>query len=251
MNHRMKNRLIVITGGGTGIGAATALLFAEEGARTIIIGRRKEHLKATVGQIRDMGGQADFCCADVASVEEIKSAFDVVHKEYGLINSAGVVYRLEDPREFSDIEWNWQMNINAKGAFHTIKFALPDLIARKGGTIVNIASLSASRASPGYATYSASKGALISYTRVVAMQFAEYGIRANSISPGIVNTPMASVDRDQEFSALEPQLAKIHPLGRVGIPKDIAYLALFLSCDESSWITGQDIIIDGGISAKF
>jgi len=118
------------------------------------------------------------------------------------------------------------------------------------GTITNITSISAHRATSGYATYSASKGAVISYTRVIALQYASKGIRANCVSPGIILTPMTYVDRENFDDNSIDRLNQLHPLGRVGTPIDVAYTVLFLSSEESSWITGQDLIVDGGLSIE-
>jgi len=150
----------------------------------------------------------------------------------------------------TDEEWHRMMDINIKGVFHTTRFVLHNMVEnRRNGTIVNIASICAYRASSGYATYSASKGAVIAYTRVIALQYGKYGIRANCVSPGAVDTPMAYVDRT-DFPGMISRLNEMHPLGRIGRPEDIACAVLFLSCDESAWITGQDLIVDGGLTIR-
>lgn len=233
------------------MGAAVARLFAKEGAKVAIMGRREAPLKETIQKIRSEGFEASYFCGDVSKESDVPNVITKVNELYGpvdaLVNCAGVINsQPEEPVEMTGERWDWLMDINAKGIFHTTKHVVANMVkSSKKGTIVNIASTCAHQASPGYATYSASKGAIIAYTRVIAAQYGSYGIRANCISPGVVHTPMSYVEMPN-FDSRIPEFDRAHPLGRIGQPEDIAYAVLFFSSDESSWITGQDLIVDGG-----
>jgi len=254
-SQRMLNKVAFITGGGTGIGAAIARLFAKEGASVLIIGRREDPLKFTCKEIEDFGGQASYFCGDITNSRHVQKAINFTNDSLGhittLVNSAGVAKRNEDPTKLKETDWQFLINVNIKGVFYTTKYVLQNMLDNNiKGTITNITSISAHRATSGYATYSASKGAVISYTRVIALQYASKGIRANCVSPGIILTPMTYVDRENFDDNSIDRLNQLHPLGRVGTPIDVAYTVLFLSSEESSWITGQDLIVDGGLSIE-
>ncbi len=251
MSKRMQSRIALITGGGTGMGAAIASLFAKEGARVAIIGRREAPLQKTKEQIQAEGFEAIFYCGDVSKISDVKKVIENVNQRFGpidaLVNSAGVINsQPEDIIKMNSEEWDFLMNINIKGVFHTTKFFIENLIANsRKGTIVNISSICAHQGCPEYATYSASKGAVSAYTKAVAAKYGHYGIRVNSVSPGVVHTPMSYVEMEN-FDSMIDEFNKEHPLGRIGNPEDVAYAVLYLSCEESSWITGQDLIVDGG-----
>lgn len=247
---RMKDRTALVTGGGTGIGAAAARLFAREGAKVIVTGRREQPLLETIKDIEKQGSRAYHLCGDVTDHDQMKTLFNRVMLEHGpidaLVNAAGVVYRTEDPREMEEQTWQWLVDINLKGVYYTCKYALQQMLAAdRPCTIVNIASILAHRGKAGVATYSAVKAGVVAYTRSIAIQYAQHGIRINSVSPGLVHTPMSYADREN-FLDLLPGFVEQIPLGRIGEPEDIAYAILFLSCQESAWITGQDLIVDGG-----
>lgn len=247
---RMTGRTALLTGGGTGIGAAAARLFAREGAAVIVLGRREGPLLETCNMIKEEGLEAHHYCGDVTDLGSMETIFTHIQEKHGpidaLVNAAGVVYRNEEPPEMDQETWQWLVDINLKGAYHTCKFALQHMLsAGKGGTIVNISSVLAHRGKAGVATYSAAKAGIIAYTRSLAVQYAAHRIRVNSVSPGLVHTPMSYMDREN-FLGLLPGFVEQIPLGRVGEPEDIANAVLFLSCQESDWITGQDLIVDGG-----
>jgi NAD(P)-dependent dehydrogenase (short-subunit alcohol dehydrogenase family) len=252
MMKRLENRTALITGGGTGIGASIARLFAQEGAKVIVTGRRQEPLVETIRSIEKLGSHAYYFQGDVADVHAMQSLFEKMKQDHGpidaLVNAAGVVFRKEQPPSLDPETWQWLVDINLKGVYHTSKFALQQMLETgRGGTIVNISSILAHRGKAGVATYSAAKAGVIAYTRSLAVQYAAHSIRINSVSPGLVHTPMSYMDREN-FLDLLPGFEQQIPLGRVGQPEDIAYATLFLSCDESAWITGQDLIVDGGAS---
>lgn len=251
---RLPDRVALITGGGSGIGAAAAILFAEEGAKIVVSGRREGPLKETVKTINDAGGEAAFITGDVTQLDDVERMVQFTVDTFGrvdiLINSAGVIKRTEVIEDATPEDWAWQMDTNARSVFYTCKFALPQMMKQGYGAIVNIGSVSSLLASNGYATYCASKGAVRSYTRVVALQYAEHGIRANVVEPAGIQTPMAYMDRPNYETGLDSAIKRNYPIARPGQAQDVAYAALFLASNESSWITGQSIIVDGGMSLK-
>lgn len=251
---RMTGRTTLVTGGGTGIGKAIAKLLAEHGSKIVIAGRRRRPLEDTVREIVDAGGDGSFFCADVSALDEVDKLIDFTLQKYGtvdtLVNAAGVIRRVEEVVETREEEWEWQVNINLKGIFHTTKACLPSMMKGKKGSIINIASICASTAIPGYATYSATKGGVVAYTRVIAVQYASHGIRANSISPGMVHTPMSYVDRPNFDDSVESLIESSYPIKRLCLPEDIAYAALYLASDEASYVTGHDLVVDGGFTIR-
>jgi NAD(P)-dependent dehydrogenase (short-subunit alcohol dehydrogenase family) len=195
---------------------------------------------------------AGFATTDVADPTAIARSFDLAAEVLGpvdcLVNAAGALRIDEKPHSFEDHEWDSLVNTNFRGVRNTTREFLSRLRARGGpGVILNIASISASLAVPGCATYSATKAAVIAYTRVVAAQYGKHGVRANCISPGVVDTPIVVRDRP-DYEVIMHGLAERHPLKRVGEPRDIAMLALYLCSDDAAWITGQNFIADGGFS---
>lgn len=252
---RLQEKVALITGGGSGMGEAIAKLFAQEGASIVVTGRREEPLKQTVSDIIAQGGRATYLSGDVSRWEEAKAMIDFTIQNFGhldvLVPCAGIVRRTEKIEETTEEQWSDQIDINLKGTFALIKFALPHMMEQRRGGIVAISSTMASLAAPGYATYAASKGGVSALIRVVAVQYASYGIRANAICPGMTHTPMAYVDRPRPFNEIvNDVLEQGYPIKRVGQPEDVAKAALFLATDESSYLTGQNIFVDGGFSIK-
>ena len=251
---RMEGRIALITGGGTGIGKAIAILFSEEGAKVVISGRRKDPLEQTVNELTSKGHDVAFITGDVSIMSDAEKMVKFTAEHFGgfdtLVNSAGVISRTEQVETTSDKEWNWQMDINLKGVFHTTKHSLFYMMRQGKGSIVNIGSISANLAAPGYATYCATKGGVLAYTRVIALQYAKYGIRANVVSPGMVQTPMSYVDRPNFDEMVDKIVEDLYPIKRVGLPIDVAYAVLYLASDEAGYVTGQNLIVDGGFSIK-
>jgi NAD(P)-dependent dehydrogenase (short-subunit alcohol dehydrogenase family) len=247
---RLKDRVALITGAGMGQGRAACLTFSREGASIIALDINEQAGGETVEKIRAQGGKAVFLKCDVASEAEVEAAVREGVAAFGklnvLYNNAGVLWRDRDFEVTRTIEENWDrvMNINLKGAVWVCKYGIPEMIKQGGGSIINVASLSAllgfKRAQD---SYTCSKGAMVSLTRSLAIVYAEKNIRANAIHPGPVDTPMQS-EWDEETKA---QIASLIPLGRLAKPEDIANVALFLASDESSYITGAEIIVDGGL----
>jgi NAD(P)-dependent dehydrogenase (short-subunit alcohol dehydrogenase family) len=250
---RLKNKVALITGAALGQGRAACLIFAREGAKIVALDIDADNGAETVEMVNAQGGEAIFCLCDVASEKQVAQAVTKGVEAFGSIsiiyNNAGVLWRDKDFEVTRTIEENWDrvMDINLKGAVWVCKYGIPELIKAKGGSIINIASISALL---GFTTaqdaYTCSKGALISLTRSLAIVYAKHGIRANAIHPGPVETPM---QREWDDEAKKGIAAWV-PLGRIGQAEDIANCALFLASDESSFITGQEITVDGGIMVK-
>lgn len=250
---RLKDKVAFITGSGSGIGRATCQLFSREGAKIVAVDLNEKATDETMALIKGQGGEAISVRCDVANEEEVKRAIGAAVQTFGglhiLYNNAGVLWRDKDFEVTRTDEKTWDrvMAINLKGMVWVCKYGIPELIKGGGGTIVNIGSgvayMGFTRAQD---AYTASKGAMIALTRSMAIVYAKNKIRANIIHPGPVDTPM-----QKEWDAETRQaVAKWVPLGRLATPEDIAYCGLFLASEESAFITGQEIIVDGGLIVK-
>ena len=249
---RLENKVAFISGGARGMGAAEAQLFAREGAKVVIGDVLDEDGRKTEAAINDLGGECLYVHLDVSSEDSWSSAIAETVSHFGkldiLVNNAGVVSRV--PLEEIEVnEWDRVMDINAKGVFLGTKSAIPEMRKAGGGSIVNISSISGI-AGQSYvsAVYNASKGAVRIFTKSTAIQYAPEGIRANSIHPGPIDTPMTSF-RKGDTQAEAESIARV-PLGRTGVPDDVAYGVLYLASDESSFVTGSELVIDGGFVAQ-
>jgi NAD(P)-dependent dehydrogenase (short-subunit alcohol dehydrogenase family) len=256
MPERFKGKVAIVTGGGAGIGRATATAFAREGAKVVIADLDEKAGPRTASEITTAGGKAIFVPCDISNGPDVESMVDRAVKEFGgvdiLHNNAGVV-RYGTVVEMSEEDWDFILNINLRGSFLTCKHAIPQMKKRGGGAIVNTASVQAFASQRTVAAYSASKGAILSFTKTVALDHAPDNIRCNCIAPGSVRTPMLESAANL-FAKDNPKQAivdwgKLHPLGRVAKPEEIAQLVLFLSCDDSSFCTGACFTVDGGLLA--
>jgi NAD(P)-dependent dehydrogenase (short-subunit alcohol dehydrogenase family) len=257
MTLRLAGKTALITGGTSGIGAATAKMFAGEGAQVVITGRRRALGEAVVDEIEQSGGAAVFIEADITraddcsrSIDQTLAAFDRIDI---LFNNAGLVTRgtLEAT---SEEDWARTFDVNVKGTFLMTKAVLPIMRAQGGGVIVNNASDWGIVGGSGYTAYSASKGAIVLLTKSVALEVARENIRINAICPGdtYVERWRAKERRDPTLSFEEELKAKSAnlPIGRVGTVEEIARAVLFLACDDSSFMTGSTLMIDGGNTAR-
>ena len=242
----------LISGGARGQGAAEARLFANEGAKVIFGDILDELGQQVEAEIRELGGEATYLRLDVTSQAQWNEAVADAVSRYGkldiLVNNAGVVSWgvLEDT---SEEEWDRVMDINAKGVFLGTKAAIPEMRRACGGSIINISSISGIIGQDGIQpVYNASKGAVRLLTKSTAIQYAREGIRANSVHPGSVATDMNAARRADPV--LHQRSLDNIPLGRIAEPEEIAYAVLFLASDESSFMTGSELVIDGGFSAK-
>jgi NAD(P)-dependent dehydrogenase (short-subunit alcohol dehydrogenase family) len=251
---RLKDKVALITGGTSGIGAATALLFAREGAKIAITGRNEKRGHAVTVEILEAGGQAIFVRTDVRKADECRRAIDETIQSYGsldiLFNNAGVFYP-HTTLDCSEEEWDLQIDVNLKGTFLMSKFALPSMIERRRGVIINNSSGWGIVGGDAAIAYCASKGGVVLLTKAMAIDHGRQGIRVNCICPGDVDTPMLPEDARMRGQSWEDYLAGCgnRPLGRIGTPDEIAKAVLFLASDDSSFMTGAALVVDGGGTA--
>jgi NAD(P)-dependent dehydrogenase (short-subunit alcohol dehydrogenase family) len=248
---RLDGKVAVITGAGSGMGREAARVFAGEGAKIAALDLDPDALEGTSAIVRVEGGDVAPFVADVAEERQIRDAIDGAVRRFGalhiLYNNAGVLWRDRDlgVLETDEAVWDRVMAINLKGMVWVCKYGIPRLIEAGGGAVVNIGSTSALLGDTvPQDAYTASKGAVVSLTRSLAIQFAPHGVRANCIHPGFVDTPMQTV-RTSDAAWVEEARASI-PLGRLGTPRDVVNAALFLASDEAAYITGAELIVDGG-----
>jgi len=248
---RLQNRIALITGGTSGIGEATALLFAKEGASVAIAGRNEERGHAVTEKILKDGGRAVFLQTDVRKAEECRRTVEQTVRSFGgldiLFNNAGVFFP-HTAVECTEEEWDLQMDVNLKGTFLMSKAALPGMIERRSGVIINNSSGWGIAGGDAAVAYCASKGGVVLLTKAMAIDHGRQGIRVNCICPGDVDTPMLPEDARLRGLRWEDYLAGCadRPLGRIGTVDEIAKAALFLASDDSSFMTGAALVVDGG-----
>jgi NAD(P)-dependent dehydrogenase (short-subunit alcohol dehydrogenase family) len=247
VSRRLEGKSCLVTGGGSGIGLAVARRFAAEGARVAVVGRRADRLEEAAAESDAISAEP----GDVSVADDARRVVEAIVERHGgldvLFHAAGVIRRNERLEETTDDEWNHDMGINVGGAFNVCRFAIPHL-EQSRGAIVLVASQLAHVAAAGYATYAVGKGAVLALARSLAIDLGPRGVRVNALSPGIVDTDFAYVGRD--FGAVRDQIAASLPLRRVGTAEDMVGPAVFLASDESGWMTGQSLVVDGGFTAQ-
>ena len=248
----LEGRVAVVTGAASGMGRATAVLFAMEGARVVLGDVDEAGGRSACDEIRGAGGEATFVRTDVAVEAEVAALVGTAEQVYGglhaIFNNAGIEQPVTPSTEVTEELFDQVIGVNLKGTFFGCKHAIPALLRAGGGTIVNNSSVSAFANVGGNVSYASSKGAVMSLTRVLALEYADRNIRVNAICPGVIDTGMnrRNLELADDPEAVRERWMKVTPLGRMGTPEEIARTVLYLASDQSSFTTGIGLLIDGG-----
>ena len=250
---KLQGKTAIITGATSGIGRSTALLFAKHGARIVVVGRDESRGAVTVDAIKKEGQEALFVRADVSKSQEVQRMVDEAIQAFGriniLFNNAGVG-PFGTAVDTSEELWNYVIGVNLTGVFLCSKYVIPHMLRQGGGVIINMGSVNSLMALENEVAYDASKGGVLMLTKSTALDFAKENIRVNCICPGFIKTTLVEeIWAKSGNPEIEQEIARKHPMNRIGLPDEVANLALFLASDESSFITGQAIAIDGGLLA--
>jgi NAD(P)-dependent dehydrogenase (short-subunit alcohol dehydrogenase family) len=251
---RLKNKTAIVTGGGSGIGEAIALRFAQEGARVAITGRRKDALERVAKAIELAGGHALALPGSVTNEADVRLAVEVTLRSFGridvLVNNAGNLFYAGPLHETTDQVWNDTIDLFLTSVFRFSRAVIPHLLKQGSGSIVNISTAAALKAMPGFPAhaYAAAKAGVNMLTKTIAIQYATQGIRCNAICPAGVDTPgVAGLTSDATQRAA---FDAMHPVGRMGRPEEIAHAAVYFASEESAWTTGSILSVDGGVTAQ-
>ncbi|MBW6498945.1 MAG: glucose 1-dehydrogenase [Bacteroidales bacterium] len=250
---RTENKVVIVTGGALGIGRETCILLAQEGAKVAVTDILDKEGKELTEVINHAGGVAKFWHLDVTDEKEVEKVYAEVAKEFGkldaTVNNAGISGADKPTHELSEKEWDVVMNVNVKGVFFCTKHAIAYMKKSGGGSIVNLSSIYGLVGAGDIPTYHASKGAVRLMSKNDAIIYAKDNIRVNSVHPGFIWTPLVE-DLGKNIPGFRKNLDSLHPIGHIGEPIDIAYGILYLISDESKFVTGSELVIDGGYTCK-
>ena len=254
---RLDNKVAIVTGGSLGIGKATCKALAKEGAAVAITDIKDEEGKKLAEEIKNDGGKAIYRSLDVSNEKQVKEVFAEVKNEFGkidiLVNNAGISGVNKPTHEITGEEWDQLMDINVKGVFFCIKHAVPAMKENNGGSIINLSSIYGIIGAGDIPPYHASKGAVRLMTKNDAIIYAKDKIRVNSVHPGFIWTPLVEnmgKESEEGVEKFRENLDSLHPIGHVGEPEDIAYGVVYLASDEAKFLTGSELVIDGGYTCK-
>jgi len=249
--NRLLGKVALVTGASDGLGLEVARAFVGEGAGVAFAARSGERLRAITDEIAASGGRALPVVCDVGVSAQVEAAVEATLATFGridvLVNNAAVAIP-GDITDQTDEDWNRLLNVNLLGVFRGIKFALPTMLAQGSGSVINMASIQGDRSWDHWTAYAAAKGGMKAMIRQLAGQYGPCGVRFNCISPGAMNTPMNQERRQREGEAFYEANQRLHALGRMGRADEVNGAAVFLASDESSFVTGADLLVDGGLS---
>ena len=251
--NRLEGKVAIVTGAGTGIGEAIAKMYAKEGAKVVFTCRHEDVGKRVEQEIRAAGGTAVYIRQDVSKEDDCKHVVEETIRQFSkidiLVNNAGISGVDKNTDEYTSDEWDAVFNIDVKGVFYMVKYTVPYMKANHGGSIINMSSIWGLVGSHELAAYHAAKGAITMMTKRDAVGYGPYRIRVNSIHPGTIVTPLVRQVAAQQEGYWEREIS-LNPLGILGEPDDIAYAAVYLGSDESRYMTGAQMVIDGGYTAR-